>query len=1138
MFKSSSLARIGWLVAIALLLAALPGAAPARAAENTKTYGTVQDFTTTCTGGPQPNDTVVTEDSNGEIALRASLEDYFYTGPLDSGLWSTGAYDSGTPSFTVASGMVTITSSAAGGGYVRSQTNQHYGRLEAKVTFSNGKFQHFGWADPSFNYYIMFSTLNTTNQLFTRTQNGSGEITTLVEDPLTTSALTLAIEWTDGGGGNDTVRYYINGALVHTDTVLPFPANQLQIVLSNDTRASVQDLSADWIRYTPYAVTSGTYLSCPFSETGTPTLTWGPISWTASTPAVTSLAVEVQTSNNGSSWSSLVAVANNTVPNISDSRYIRFKLTLSTTDPNVTPKLEALSIKYRPQPTITIGNASLVEGNSGSTDLDFTVTLSEISYHDVTVQYTTANGTATAGSDYTATSGTLTIPASSLTGTISVPIIGNTIVEPDETFVVNLSNPTRASLADGQATGTITNDDSATITIGDASLVEGNSGTANMTFTVSLSNLSDSPVQVDYVTADDSATAGSDYTATSGILTIPAGDPSATISVPIKGDTTVEPDETFFVNLTNPTGATLADNQAVGTITNDDSATITIGDVSLAEGNSGTANMNFTVTLSNPSASVVQVDYATADNTASAGSDYIATSNTLTFPIGSTSQVISVPINGDTTVEPNEAFFVNLTNPSGATIADNQATGTITNDDNATISIGDVSQSEGDSGTANMTFTVSLSNPSASVVQVDYATANDSATAGSDYVAKSGTLSFPIGSTSQTVSVVINGDTTVEPNETFFVNLTNPSGATIADNQATGTITNDDSATIAISDVSQSEGDSGTANMTFTVSLSNPSASVVQVDYATANDSATAGSDYIAKNGTLSFPIGSTSQTISIVINGDTTVEQNEDFFINLSNPTGATIADNQATGTIINDDGPRFTIGNASTTEGDTGTRTISFAVSLVGSDGSPAQVDYATANDSATAGSDYVATSGTLSFPANTTAQTITITVKGDMLVEPDEAFFVNLDNASGATIADNQGVGTIVNDDSTAISISDASISEGNSGNKIATFTVSLSNPSASIVQVHYATANGTASAGSDYVAKSGTLSFPANTTVQTITVAVNGDLLVEGNEVFFVNLSNATGATIADNQGVGTIVDDDTSQQKIYLPLVVR
>jgi hypothetical protein len=371
------------------------------------------------------------------------------------------------------------------------------------------------------------------------------------------------------------------------------------------------------------------------------------------------------------------------VPNIPNSKYIRYRLNLDTNDPDITPRLEQISLKYRPQPTITIGNASLAEGNSGTANMDFTVSLSEITYHDVTVQYATADDTASAG-DYTATSGTLTIPAGNLTGTISALIQGDTTVESDKTFFVNLSNPTGATIADDQATGTIINDDSTSISIDNVSMAEGNSGTANMSFTVSLSNLSATSVQVTYATANGSAAAGSDYTTTSGVLTIPALSSSATISVPVKGDTTVEPNETFFVNLSSPTGATIADGQATGTITNEDvppPPNILIDDPSVTEGDSGTRIISFTVSLSAASSSVVQVNYATADDSAAAPSDYVAKSGTLTFPIGTTAQIIAVQVIGDTAVEGNEFFFINLSNSAGATIADSQGAGTIQDDD-------------------------------------------------------------------------------------------------------------------------------------------------------------------------------------------------------------------------------------------------------------------------------------------------------------------------------------------------------------------------------------------------------------------------------------------------------------------------
>jgi serralysin len=214
----------------------------------------------------------------------------------------------------------------------------------------------------------------------------------------------------------------------------------------------------------------------------------------------------------------------------------------------------------------------------------------------------------------------------------------------------------------------------------------------------------------------------------------------------------------------------------------------------------------FTVLLSTASGRTVTVNYATADNTATAGSDYQSTGGALTFSPGEVSKTIAVTINGDTTFEPNETFFVNLSNAENASISDNQGNGTITNDDPAppvpTFSINDVSIAEGNSGTSVATFNVSLSPASGTVVTVDYANAGGTATVDSDYQSASGTLTFAIGETSKAVSVDIRGDTLVEQDETFIVNLTNATGgAIIDDNQGVGTIQNDDVADLVFSQV-------------------------------------------------------------------------------------------------------------------------------------------------------------------------------------------------------------------------------------------------------------------------------------------------------------------------------------------------
>jgi hypothetical protein len=225
---------------------------------------------------------------------------------------------------------------------------------------------------------------------------------------------------------------------------------------------------------------------------------------------------------------------------------------------------------------------------------------------------------------------------------------------------------------------------------------------------------------------------------------------------------------------------------------------VSIGDMSVAEGDSGTKTLTFTATRTGGTAAF-DVDFATADGTATASSDYQGGSGTLHFGTGVNTQQISITINGDTVFEPDQTFLVNLSNPTnGAALDDAQATGTILNDDPTppppagSVSIGDMSISEGDGGSKILTFTVTRTGGTAAF-NVGFATADGTATAGSDYQGSSGALHFGTGVNTKQISITINGDTVFEPDETFAVNLSNPTnGATIDDGQAIGTILNDD----------------------------------------------------------------------------------------------------------------------------------------------------------------------------------------------------------------------------------------------------------------------------------------------------------------------------------------------------------
>jgi hypothetical protein len=232
----------------------------------------------------------------------------------------------------------------------------------------------------------------------------------------------------------------------------------------------------------------------------------------------------------------------------------------------------------------------------------------------------------------------------------------------------------------------------AALSITDVTKAEGNSALTTFTFDVTLSAADpNNTISVHYQTGpgtSNPATNNTDFNGVGGNLDFAPGEISKQINVSVLGDTAVEQNETFFVDLTNPTaGTTLTKARGVGTILNDDAPNISIGDASTAEGNAGTHNMVFTVTLSAPLNQTVSVDFQTATGSATAPSDYTDTHGTLTIPIGSTTGVINVPVIGDTAVELNETFVLNLTNAVRGNLADGQATGTIINDDSADLHI-------------------------------------------------------------------------------------------------------------------------------------------------------------------------------------------------------------------------------------------------------------------------------------------------------------------------------------------------------------------------------------------------------------------------------------------------------------------
>ncbi len=325
----------------------------------------------------------------------------------------------------------------------------------------------------------------------------------------------------------------------------------------------------------PFAVTQPNTSAVVWPSGSTQTVAWSVANTSVSPIATANVKISLSTDGGSTFPILLAASAPNTgaasvlVPNV------------STTQARV--KVEALgnvyfdvsNANFAIKPGLSVNDAPpVVEGNSGTVNASFTVALLQTSSQTVAVHYATADGTARAAAgDYVPRSGDLTFAPGDLTKTVTVAVNGDTLFELDETFFLDLSNPTNAAVARGQGVATITNDDAPpSLSIGDAPPIpEGNSGTRNATFTVSVTPVSGAPATVAYATSDGTAlVSNNDYTPLTGTLTIPAGQALGTIGIPVKGDAVIEPDETFFVTLSSPTNATVLDNQGIGTILNDD----------------------------------------------------------------------------------------------------------------------------------------------------------------------------------------------------------------------------------------------------------------------------------------------------------------------------------------------------------------------------------------------------------------------------------------------------------------------------------------------------------------------------------------------------------------------------------------
>lgn len=826
--------------------------------------------------------------------------------------------------------------------------------------------------------------------------------------------------------------------------------------------------------------------------------------------------------------------------------------THSTADATITDDEASLRISAM--------DASKAEGASGSTDLTFTITRSGNTTLAATVDWAVAAGSADA-SDFVGgvlPSGSLSFGAGELTKTITVSAQGDTTVESNEAFTVQLSNAsTGADIIVGSANATIISDDVEwTVTALTIPSAEGD-GSSNYVFRVTRSG-SLSATTLDWSVAGNGSNAANaaDFVGNllpSGSLVFAQGQASQDFTVQVAGDSVLEADEGFTVTLAAPTDSlthSYAVQSADATITNDDDV-MSIAPLAAdqAEGSGGSTAFTFTVTRSGSLAGTSTVGWHIL-NGDTVSADFVASSGTVSFADGQATATLSVQVAADRNVEADEAFSVELYNPGAGSTVDGSAStaAAIIRNDDVDLSLAAVSASvtEGDSTTPGQaSFVVTRTGDLSVTTTVSWSVVAGTATA-ADFAAgvlPSGSLSFAPGQTSQTITVDLAGDGNWEGNESYTVQLSNPSShADIVSNNVTGQIVDDDDTlSVGAVSVTHAEGNSGSTLYTFSISRSGTASGATQVDWVATGNGAhpLSASEFVTHTGTVSFADGETSKTFTVEVLGDTQGEYDETFAVSLTNPAyGSTVTGSPVTATVVNDDAVLFVTADATSTgEGADGVETvITFTVTRSGdtSNASSALWKIMPSGLHPANAADFggVFPSGAVAFQAGESTQQISITVLGDAVGEYDETFTLVLSDAEGATILEGSAETTIANDD-TGISISalDADKAEGNSGATDFTFRVERLGLADGTASVDWSVSgSGSYPAGADDfvggVLPSGTVNFADGESYRDITIQVAGDYTYGQDQNFRVALSHAVGANLVASEAIGTIRNDDS------------
>ena len=854
--------------------------------------------------------------------------------------------------------------------------------------------------------------------------------------------------------------------------------------------------------------------------------------------------------------------------------------TLPSGVPSGTPDSVTVTITDDDAPSVSFTTGTVSAGEGDGT-VEVSVQLNASPSSELTIPVTTVNNTALAPGDYTALSTNVTFASgasgAALMQTVSVAIIDDAIAENDETFTVAFGAlPTGVSSGTPDSvTVTITDDDAPAVSFtSDAVSVAEDVSGGMAQVTLQLSGSPASTVTIPVMTANGTATAGSDYTALSAeTMTFTAGatgdDLMQTVSVAILNDNRQEDDETFTVSLgILPPGVVSGTPAGVTVMITDDDMPIVSFASSTTQVAEAAGSLVVTVQLNVTPQNQIVVPVMTGGGTATAGSDYTALSGAgamVTFAAGASgaalSRTVSVAITDDVISEGNETFTLSFgTLPTGVTAAaPNSVTVTVVDDDVPTVSFIGADAVSVAEAAGTVSLMVELSTTSSSDIRVMLETSDGTAMAGSDYTALSGgsaMVTFAANTTGaalrQTVSVAISNDDVDENDETFTVSLgTLPDGVS-GGGTVTVTITDDDTPTASFTGAATRSVAEAAGTVELTVELDSTPIADIRIPVMTNNGSATVGQDYSRVSRDLVFAAAASGaalrQTVSVPVLNDTADENDETFTIGFGTLPSSVAAGTvpSVTVTITDDDVPALSVAAAPTTITEGGTSTITITATTA-----PANdltVPYTitgsgitTADYTLTAGgTPLTGSTGNVTLPASQRSVALTLTAVNDADADP-ETLTWTLAAGTGYTVG-GTNTATITIDPATVptVQFSAATLGVTEGTDSTATVTVALSETATEQIVVPIMTMDGTANAGSDYTALTENVTFAIGEMSKDISIAITDDSVVEPDETFTVSLGTlpdsvtaggTTSVTVTINSEDTTAVSFQTSRATI-------